>query len=99
VTIYSAQSGDWLSTATWGGGNVPDLSTDDVVIAAYHTVTMDSMSFTLAGGSTLTVDPDGMLEIWSSLTVENGASLYDQGGLSVSGNLDLSGYGDVASGG
>jgi len=99
VTIYSAQSGYWDDPTTWVGGNVPNLSTDDVVIAAYHTVTMDSMSFTLAGGRTITVDPDGMLEIWSSLTVENGASLYVQGGLSVSGNLDLSGYVEVASGG
>lgn len=97
--IYSAQSGDWLSTATWVGGNVPDLSTDDVVIAAYHTVTMDSMSFTLAGGRTITVDPDGMLEIWSALTVESGASLYVQGGMYVSGNLDMLGYVEVASGG
>lgn len=39
----SSGSGNWNSTATWGGASVP-LAGDDVIIAAGHTVTITANS-------------------------------------------------------
>lgn len=38
--ITSFQSGDWSSPSTWVGGNIPN-STNDVIIASGHIVTVD----------------------------------------------------------
>lgn len=97
MTIYSAQSGYWDDPTTWVGGNVPNLSTDDVVIAAYHTVTADGSSRTLVSGREITINQYGMLEVYSDLTVESGASLYVDGGLYVMAYIDIQGYMAVGS--
>lgn len=99
ATITSAQSGYWDDPTTWVGGNVPDLSVDDVVVADYHTVTADGSSRTLTSGREITVNQYGMLEVWSDLTVESGASIYVQGGLAVSAYMEVQGYLQVDSAG
>jgi len=81
--ISSAQSGSWNQPTTWVGGSIPNLSLDDVVVADHHTVTADGGSRTLAGGRQITVSPQGMLEIRSSLTVQPGAALHALGTLAV----------------
>lgn len=97
MTIYSAQSGYWDDPTTWVGGSVPDLSTDDVVIADYHTVTLDGSSLTLGSGREVTISQYGVLELWSGLMVESGANVYVDGGLYVSAYIDMQGYISVGS--
>lgn len=96
ATITSAQSGYWDDPTTWVGGNVSDLSVDDVVVADYHTVTADSNSRTLVSGRQITVNQYGLLEVWSDLLVESGASIYALGGLAVSTYVEVQGYLHVA---
>jgi hypothetical protein len=96
ATITSAQSGYWDDPTTWVGGSVPDLSVDDVVVADYHTVTADSSSRTLVSGRQITVNQYGVLEVWSDLLVESGASIYTLGGLTVSTYVEVQGYLHVA---
>ncbi|HYF33246.1 MAG TPA: T9SS type A sorting domain-containing protein [Chitinophagaceae bacterium] len=52
ATITSNTSGNWSSGSTWVGGVVP-LSTDDVIIASGHTVTLTG-SVTQTGALTVT---------------------------------------------
>ena len=90
--IWSAQSGDWDESSTWVGGTVPDLSVDDVIIAGGHGVTMDWTNRTLTSGREITVEQYATLEVYYELTVENGASLYVDGGLYVSAYINMQGY-------
>ncbi len=57
-TIISAQTGDWNSTSTWIGGQIP-ASTNDVVVYEGHTITVNSaqscQKLTLQTGSELTL--------------------------------------------
>ncbi|GMV98446.1 MAG: hypothetical protein AMXMBFR83_27960 [Phycisphaerae bacterium] len=92
ATIISAQSGYWDDPTTWVGGVVPDLYTDDVVVADYHTVTADGSSLTLANGRLITIESDGMLELGTQLTVESGATVYVHGGLHVYAYIEVQGY-------
>lgn len=96
ATITSAQSGYWDDPTTWVGGSVPDLSVDDVVVADYHTVTADGSSRTLVSGRQITVNQYGVLEVWSDLMVESGASIYALGGLAISTYVEVQGYVHVA---
>ncbi len=99
ATITSAQSGYWDDPTTWVGGTVPDLSVDDVVIANYHAVTADGSSRTLAGGRQITVNPYGLLEVAADLTVQSGASVHVQGGLTLWAYLEVQGYLELTGGG
>ncbi len=74
ATITSAQTGNWSATTTWVGGAVP-AATDDVVIAAGHTVTLN------ASETAVNVTLNGKLS-WTAantLTV-NGNVTVNQGG-------------------
>ena len=72
--ITSVQSGAWAETTTWDGGVVPTV-TDDVIIAAGHTVSIDdatpvcrSLSF---GGNDANLDmnANGRLTIYGDFTL------------------------------
>lgn len=102
MTIYSAQSGDWSSTSTWVGGVVPDLYNDDVVIAAGHTVTIQSSdSLTLGSGRWLSIEASAVLEIYGYLQLDSGSSTSIDGGVYVESGYSLYASGDftVNSGG
>ncbi|GEM_PF-1891182 len=72
--ILSAQSGSWTSSSTWQGGTVP-TSTDDVMILAGHTVSVDnnmaechSISF---GGENAHIDmnANSRLDVYGDFTL------------------------------
>lgn len=68
ATITSAQSGNWSSTSTWDGGNLP-ADGDTVVIASGHTVTFDvDLSSWATGINGLTIT--------GTLTVSTSTSSY-----------------------
>ena len=68
ATITSAQSGNWSSSSTWEGGNLP-ADGDAVVIASGHTVTFDvDLSSWATGINGLTIT--------GTLTVSTSTSSY-----------------------
>ncbi len=70
ATIASAQSGNWHVTTTWVGGIVPNLSSDDVIIATDHEVIIEAGEYISMGGGNM-------------LAVVEGATLRVQGGLDI----------------
>lgn len=97
MTIYSAQSGDWSSTSTWVGGVVPDLYNDDVVIAAGHTVAIQSGdSLTLGSGRWLSVEGSATLDLYGYLQLDYGSSTTVDGGIYVESGYSLYAYGDFS---
>jgi hypothetical protein len=89
--ITSATSGNWSAGATWVGGTVPAAS-DNVVIAAGHTVTIDP---TAAVCNNLTVNGAGILKFRNDGTA---AGITVNGNLIVSGNTTVGGaYGKFMS--
>jgi len=92
VTVTSVASGNWNSAGTWDVG-VPTAS-DDVVIAAGHTVTFDLATSTV---NSLTINATGTfdvnanaLTVTSAVTI-NGAFADNLGGgsLTLGGNFTL----------
>ncbi len=73
----SAQSGEWLDPDTWQGGVVPGIS-DDVVISAGHTVSVDDTTCVCAdvtfGGNDALID----MNADSRLTVYGDFSLFSE---------------------
>ncbi|MFM7031444.1 MAG: G8 domain-containing protein, partial [Bacteroidota bacterium] len=94
-TFTSVASGNWSSSATWGG-SVPSPA-DNVVVAAGHTVTIDAVgqaaqSVTVAGTGILTYGTTPSEFQAKDLTVETGGLVNVFSGttgktLRVSGNL------------
>lgn len=98
ATFTSIQSGNWHAASTWNQGAVPNLSVDDVLIAAGHTVTFGAGQYaTLAPGRMIAVLAGGTLRIQGAvdayaslvivlgtLIVEGGDYLYVWGGGQVS---------------
>jgi hypothetical protein len=86
--ITSAQSGEWRLGTTWVGGVVPTM-TDDVIIAADHTVSVDdqtsechSLSF---GSETASIDmnANGWLSIYGDFTLASTSHCVFAGGWSA----------------
>lgn len=94
ATFTSIQTGNWHTASTWNQGAVPNLSVDDVVISAGHTVTFGAGQYaTLAPGRMIAVLAGGTLRIQGAvdaynslvivlgtLIVEGGDYLYVWGG-------------------
>lgn len=89
ATITSAQTGNWNTTTTWVGGVVP-TATDDVVIAAGHTVTADVaptvVNLTVNGTLQPDNNTDRTLTINGNLTVSSTGTIQGQG----TGDISLS---------
>ncbi len=81
MTFTSVATGNWSAAATWDVGQVPS-STDDVIIAAPHTVTIDA-----PGLAAKTVTVNGSLT-YHATTVS---------ALTVSGTVTVSGTGSFTS--
>ncbi|NLY01528.1 MAG: hypothetical protein GXY83_36005 [Rhodopirellula sp.] len=86
AVFTSIQTGSWQSATTWDQGAVPNLSVDDVVIAATHEVTFASgQSATLGSGRLISVLAGGTLRIQGTLSAYNSEVLV-LGSLIVEGN-------------
>ncbi len=89
--ITSAASGKWSAGATWVGSVVPSASSN-VVIAAGHSVTIDT---TIAVCNNLTVNAGGVLKFRND---GNAAGITVNGNLLVNGNATAGGaYGKFIS--
>ena len=86
-TITSTTSGDWSSTSTWIGGIVP--ASEDNVIIATHTVTMDSDTYATRNSGTTTVVNSGGTLATSKTYINNGTT-------TVNGSFQLNGGGWVS---
>ena len=94
TAITSATSGDWNSASTWVGGVVPSC-TDNVTIAAGHTVTVtttaDAAGVVIDAGGTL-VNNGGATTMTVGCT-NNNAAFYNYGTYTMtSGTLKVNGF-------
>ena len=102
ATCTSNASGDWGTTGTWSCGHVP-ISTDDVVIAAGHTVSYDGgtstiLSLTTNSTGVFSFNDNASDSLTVSGTVTNGGTIQtvSAGGtrvhtLNVGGNFTNNG--------
>lgn len=81
----STQSGNWNSTATWGGSGYPSAAGDTFTIANGHTVTYNVDAITTGFGDACQVAQGGRLEFASGTR-----------GIRVQGNFNV--YGDLIMG-
>lgn len=94
-TITSAQSGNWDQTSTWMGGVVPG-SSNDVVIAATHTVTFNVASATVNSmnvnnGAVFTIGPSNTLRLTQNVSNSGTINVNGNAGIRMSGSLNNSG--------
>ncbi|HCI52605.1 MAG TPA: hypothetical protein DE312_04705 [Gallionella sp.] len=92
ATCTSRTNGRWGSSATWSCGKVP-ASTDTVVLASPFTVTLDAFYTT----SSLAVNAGAILTDGGQTLTLTGA-LTNNGMISGSGNMDVTGAAAVISG-
>ena len=85
ATITSNTTGNWNTGSTWVGGIVPS-STDDVVIAATHTVTIN----TTDSCKNLTVNGTSASS-FGTLNIETGGTLSTSAHTNVYGKLNING--------
>ncbi len=85
LVIKSTQSGAWASTTTWVNSIVP-ISTDNVIIAAGHTVGLPS-----AGVTCNNLDVSGTLNPNQNLVTITGAFTVENGGAIIVGATTYAG--------
>jgi len=89
TTITSTATGDWNVGSTWGGGDVP-ISSDNVIIASGHTVTLindvSMVDLTVVSGGKLTdagtmksITCTGNLDVDGSIVIDNDLVLSGTG--------------------
>lgn len=83
--IETVQSGNWNAGSTWLGGNVPDTS-DQAIIKATHTVTLNSSTF--AGG--ISIESGATLDIQAN-TLHLRSNYKNDGSFIGSGTVRLVG--------
>lgn len=92
-TVYTTtQDGDWSSSSTWSGGNVPsytDWSSNNSVMIN-NNVTI-SGSVTLQGKANITISNTGSLDVTGNLTLSNSYTFTANGSLTVGGDFVLDG--------
>ena len=72
AVFTSIQAGNWHTATTWDQGAIPNLSVDDVVVAAGHTVTFAAGQYaSLAPGRLIAVLAGGTLRIQGALDAYN----------------------------
>lgn len=99
AVFTSIQTGSWHSSTTWDQGAIPNLSVDDVVIAAGHTVTFGAGQYAslypgrfilVVGGGTLRVL--GALDAYSSDVLVFGTLTTEGDYLYIWGSAELTVY-------
>ena len=72
AVFTSIQTGSWHSATTWDQGAIPNLSVDDVVVAAGHTVTFGAGQYAaLAPGRLILVVAGGTLSVQGAIDAYN----------------------------
>lgn len=87
ATFTSIQTGNWHTASTWNQGAVPNLSVDDVVISAGHTVTLAAGQYaSLAPGRFILVAGAGTLRVLGALDAYGGSEIIVLGTLTSEGD-------------
>ena len=94
--FVSTQSGNWHDPLTWDVGSVPNLGSDDVIIADGHEVVFEAGQYaSLASGLLLVIAPNGTLRIqggieaYDSTVIVIGNLITEGNHLAVWGDADL----------
>ena len=85
MALYvSTQSGNFSDPATWGGGGVPDMGVDDVIIDEGHEVTYDDFG-SMWGGHLLAVVEGATFRVTGGLDISD-STLWIEGTVVAEGS-------------